>query len=97
MPPLSTTSWSPLPPRTREAHFDEKWAVVAKKEARCDPDGPADARKGDHWDHVALDPEHRLVVCVVPGTRTAEDTGALVRDFHRRTAGRLMGLITTDE
>ena len=97
MPPPSTTSWSPFPPRTREAQLDEKWAFVAKKEAQCDPDDPADARKGDPWDHVALDPEHRLVVCVVPGKRTAENTGALVRDFHRRTAGRLMGLITTDE
>ncbi len=97
MPMPSTTSWSPLPPRTREVQFDEKWAFVAKKEARCDPDDPADARKGDHWDHVALDPEHRLVVCVVPGKRTAENTGALVRDFHRRTSGRLMDLITTDE
>ncbi len=92
-----TTSWSPFPPRTREAQFDEKWAFVAKKEAHCDPDDPADARKGDHWDHVALDPDHRLVVCVVPGKRTAENTGALVRDFRRRTSGRLMGLITTDE
>jgi len=46
---------------------------------------------------VALDPDHRLVVCVVPGKRTAENTGALVRDFRRRTAGRLMDLITTDE
>ena len=87
MPPTSTTNWSPLPPRTREAQFDEKWAFVAKKEKPCDPDDPADARKGDHWDHVALDPEHRLVVCVVPGKRTAENTGALVRDFHRRTSG----------
>src|SRR3954453_9067879 len=94
---LSTTSWSPFPPRTREVQFDEKWAFVAKKEARCDPDDPADARKGDHWDHVALDPDHRLVGCVVPGKRTAENTEALVRDFHRRTAGRLMRLITTDE
>jgi hypothetical protein len=97
MPPPSTTSWSPLPPRTREVQLDEKWAFVAKKEAHCDRSDPSDARKGDHWDHVALDPEHRLVVSVVPGKRTAENTGALVRDFHRRTAGRLMGLITTDE
>jgi hypothetical protein len=37
------------------------------------------------------------VVCVVPGKRTAENTEALVRGFHRRTAGRLMGLITLDE
>jgi IS1 family transposase len=90
-------SWSPLPPDTREVQFDEKWAFVAKKEASCDPADPADARKGDHWDHVALDPEQRLVICVVPGKRTAENTGALVRDFRRRTAGRLMDLITTDE
>jgi hypothetical protein len=92
-----TTSWSPLPPNTREVQFDEKWAFVAKKEARCDPDDPADARKGDHWDHVALDPDHRLVISVVPGKRTAENTGALVRDVRRRTSGRLMALITTDE
>ena len=31
------------------------------------------------------------------GKRTAENTGALVRDFYRRTSGRLMDLITTDE
>lgn len=75
----------------------EKWAFVAKKEPRCDPDDPADSRKDDHGDHTALDPEHRLVVRVVPGKRTAENTVALVRDFRRRTADRLMGLIATDE
>jgi len=45
----------------------------------------------------ALDPEHRLVLSVVPGKRTAENTGALVQDLRRRTSGRLMDLITTDE
>jgi hypothetical protein len=84
MPWACTTSWSPFPPRTREAQLDEKWAFVAKKEANCDPDDPADARKGDHWDHVALDPDHRLVVCVVPGKRTAEDTAALARSASSR-------------
>lgn len=97
MRPTCTTSWSPFPPRTREVQLDEKWAFVAKKQANCDPADPADDRRGDHWDHVALDADHRLVVGVVPGKRTAENTGALVRDFHRRTAGRLMSLITTDE
>jgi hypothetical protein len=97
MRPGCTTSLLPFPPRTREAQLDEKWAFVAKKEANCDPDDPADARKGDHWDHVALDPDHRLVVCVVPGKRTAENTTALVLEFRRRTSGRLMDLITTDE
>lgn len=92
-----TTNWSPFPPRTREVQFDEKWSYVAKKEARCDPDDPEDDRRGDHWDHVALDPDHRLVVSVVTGKRTAENTEALVRDFHRRTSGRPMELITSDE
>jgi IS1 family transposase len=90
-------SWSRFPPRTREVQFDEKWAFVAKKQANCDPGDPADARKGDCWDHVALDPEHRLVVAVVPGKRTAANVAALVGESHRRTAGRPMALITTDE
>jgi IS1 family transposase len=90
-------SWSPLPPRTREAQFDEKWAFVAKKEAHCDRDDPADDRKGDCWDHVALDPGHRLVVAVVPGKRTAANAAVLVGGSHRRTGGRPMDLITTDE
>jgi hypothetical protein len=34
---------------------------------------------------------------VVPGKRTAENAGALVAEFRRRTAGRPMSLITTDE
>jgi IS1 family transposase len=44
-----------------------------------------------------LDPEHRLVVAVVPGRRTAENTEALVEDFRRRTGGRLMKLMTSDD
>jgi IS1 family transposase len=69
---------------------------VAKKEKNCDPADPADDRKGDSWDHVALDAESRLVVSVVPGERTAENVVAVVEDFQRRTGGRLMDLITTD-
>jgi hypothetical protein len=34
---------------------------------------------------------------VVPGKRTAENAEVLVAAFHRRTAGRPMSLITTDE
>jgi IS1 family transposase len=92
----TTTSWR-FPPRTTEAQFDEKWAFVAKKEAHCDRDDPADEHKGDYWDHVALDPEHRLVVAVVPGARTIENTEALVTEFRRRTGGRLMRLMTSDD
>jgi IS1 family transposase len=92
----TTNSWR-FPPRTTEVQFDEKWSFVAKKEANCDRDDPADDRKGDCWDHVALDPGHRLVVAVVPGKRTAASAAALVRELHRRTSGRPMALITTDE
>jgi IS1 family transposase len=69
---------------------------VAKKEKNCDPTDPADRRKGETWDHVALDAESRLVVSAVSGKRTAESAGALVEDFRRRTGGRVMDLITTD-
>lgn len=90
-------NWWLFPPATHEAQFDEKWAFVGKKQKHCDPHDPADARQGDNWDHVGFDPEHRLVVSVVPGKRTVQNTQALVRDFKARTDGRLMNLITTDE
>ena len=77
--------------------FDEKWSFVGKKEKHCDPREPADRQQGDHWDHVAFDPEHRLVVSVVPGKRTEDKAHQLVRDFRARTGGRLMNLMTSDE
>jgi len=77
--------------------FDEKWSFVAKKEKHCDADDPADRQQGDNWDHVAFDPEHRLVVSVVPGKRTEDKTHQLVQDFRERTGGRLMNLMTSDE
>ncbi len=46
---------------------------------------------------MALDPEHRLVVSAIPGARTIENTEALVADFRRRTEGRLMNLMTSDD
>jgi IS1 family transposase len=70
---------------------------VAKKQENCDPDDPADDHNGDYWDHVAYDPEHRLVVCVEPGSRVAESVEAVVADFKQRTEGRAMNLITSDE
>lgn len=77
--------------------FDEKWSFVGKKEKHCDPEDPADRQQGDNWDHVALDPEHRLVVSVVPGKRTEAKVHQLVRDFQARTFGRIMNLMTSDE
>lgn len=46
---------------------------------------------------MALDAEHRLVVSVVLGTRTEENSQRLVEDFQRRTQGRRMNLMTSDE
>ena len=45
---------------------------------------------------MAFDPEHRLVVSVVPGERTGENVQELVQDFKQRTEGRIPNLITTD-
>jgi len=77
--------------------FDEKWAFVYKKQAHCDPSNASDARCGDNWDHAALDPEHRLVLEVVPGKRTRQRVRDVVRAIKRRTGGRLLRLITSDE
>ncbi len=90
-------SWWRFPPKTNEVQFDEKWAFVGKKEKRCNDNDPADSQQGDNWDHVAYDPEHRLVISVVPGKRTAKNVEKLMTDFKKRTAGRIMNLITSDE
>jgi hypothetical protein len=70
---------------------------VTKKEKHCDRTDPADDDCGDCWDYVALDPEHRLVVSALVGRHSAEHVDVLVQDFHRRTEGRLMNLMTSDE
>ena len=77
--------------------FDEKWSFVGKKEKHCDPENPADVERGDQWDHVAFDPEHRLVVSVVVGKRTQEHAQLLVEEFRARTGGRVPDLMTSDE
>lgn len=46
---------------------------------------------------MAYDPEQRLVLSVVPGKRTVENTELLVEDFKARTGDRLLDLITTDD
>jgi IS1 family transposase len=77
--------------------LDEKWSYVYKKQAHCDPDDPADDNRGDWWDHTAYDPEHRLVLCVVPGARGAEEAEAVVADVKERTEGRTLRLMTSDD
>ena len=74
--------------------FDEKWSFVGKKEKHRRPE---ELDCGDCWDHVAYDPEHRLVLSLVVGPRCPELVELVVEDFRRRTRGRIMGLMTSDE
>jgi hypothetical protein len=91
-----TSSWL-FPPRTREVQFDEKWSFVAKKQKNCDPADPADDHRGDWWDSVAYDPEHRLVLAVVPGARSIENAEAIVAEVGDRTGEGPPRLLTSDE
>jgi hypothetical protein len=91
-----TSSWL-FPPRTREVQLDEKWSFVAKKEKNCDPTDPADDHKGDWWDHVAFDPEHKLVLAVVPGARVTESVEEVVAEVKDRLGDQPPALMTSDE
>ncbi len=91
------TSWWAFPPSTTQVQVDEKWSFVGKKQRHCDPDDEADWLKGDQWDHVALDPDSRLVLQVVIGPRTADCARLLLEGVRDRLGGRVPDLITSDE
>src|SRR6516164_9343140 len=93
---LTTSSWL-FPPRTREVQLDEKWSFVGKKQKNCDPTDPADDHKGDWWDRVAFDPEHKLVLAVVPGARVGESADEVVHEVQSRLDGQPPELFTSDE
>lgn len=97
MPRPPTTSWWPFPPQTREVQLDEERDFVGKKQAHRDPADPEDDHKGDYWDHVALDAEHRLVLAVVPGARSIGNAEAVVEEVRRRVAPDVPLLLTSDE
>ena len=65
-----------------------------KKEAHCTPQ---ECLCGDNWDHTAVDPEHRLVLSLLQGKRSAENCDKLVQDVKNRTQGRTDILLTSDE
>jgi hypothetical protein len=46
---------------------------------------------------VALDPESRLVLAVVPGARDAEAVEEVVGEVKGRTGGRVLDLVTSDD
>lgn len=48
------------------------------------------------WDHVAIDPQSKLVVSLEAGKRTEEQTHALVRDARSRLAAGCLPAIFTD-
>ena len=70
---------------------------MAKKQKNCDPTDPDDDHCGDYWDHVAFDPEHKLVLAVVPGARTEENARAIVAEVKQRVGGEPPALMTSDE
>jgi IS1 family transposase len=46
---------------------------------------------------VAIDPESRLVLAVVPGARDAESVEEVVGEVKDRTGGRVLDLVTSDD
>jgi hypothetical protein len=69
---------------------------VGKKPKNRDPADPADDHCGDYWDDVADDPEHRLVLGVIPGARTEENGREVVAEVAART-GAPPELMTSDD
>ena len=96
MPRRSTRhSWL-FPPKTREVQGDEQWGFVYQEEKSCDPRDPLDRLRGDDWDHTAVDPESRLLLCLVPGKRDGAACQQVIQEIHGRAAGRTELLITSD-
>src|SRR5205823_13425073 len=85
-----------FPPKTREVQLDEKWAFVFKKRWRCSEQELEEEKVGDCWDHVAFDPEHRLVLSVVFGRRGQPNIQKLVRMVKEQLAGGVPRLISAD-
>ena len=76
--------------------LDEKWSFVGCKQQRCDPDDERDWCRGDRWDHVACDPDSRLVVEVVVGKRLGTTAEVLLEGLKGRLGGRPPELVTSD-
>jgi len=96
-PAASTTRWRAFPPSTTKLQLDEKWSFVGKKEKHCDPADDEDLFCGDQWDHIAFDPDSRLVLGVLVGRRITENAVQLLEDVKRRLGGRCPEQITSDE
>ena len=63
--------------------MDEKWGYVYKKRGHCTPEELEQERVGDCWDHIAFDPEHRLVLgsgARYAGKSAAQIVGAIIAE-----------------
>src|SRR5258705_8551974 len=96
MPKSCTRNWWIFPPQTQEVQVDEKWAFVFKKRWRCSEQELEEEEVGDCWDHVAFDPEHRLVLGVVFGRREQRNIQKLVLQVREQLGGRVPRLICAD-
>ena len=68
--------------RPRAIQFDEQWSFVKKKQKNCLPEEHEEA--GDFWDHTAIAPDSKLIVSLVVGKRTQDQTQELVSDTQSR-------------
>jgi IS1 family transposase len=68
--------------RPRAIEFDEQWSFVKKKQKNGSPEEVH--QTGDFWDHTAIAPDSKLIVSLVVGKRTKEQTQTLVSDTQAR-------------
>jgi IS1 family transposase len=61
------------------------WTRNGRSSPRSRRIAKADDHKGDWWDDVVYDAEHRLVLAVVPGARSIENAEEAVQEVHDRT------------
>jgi hypothetical protein len=76
--------------------LDEKWSFVAKKQKHCDLEDAQDHHKGDCWDHVAFDPESRLVLAVKVAKRSGSGVLELLKQVRGQLRERTPRLISSD-
>jgi IS1 family transposase len=76
--------------------LDEKWSFVGRKQKHCDPDDEGDWFRGDQWDHVAFDPQSRLVLEVVVGKRLDTTVDMLLEGLKGRLGGKPPELVASD-
>ena len=70
----------------RALEFDEQWSFVKKSRSVVEAHERAEA--GDMWDHTAVAADSKLVVSLVVGKRTQEQTQTLVQRRQESSASR---------